>query len=396
MQYRNDVKSGNNLSILGYGCMRLPRSMGTKIDVDKTESLIMSAIDMGINYFDSAYIYPGSEQAVGDVFRRNKGAREKIYLATKLPHSQCKSFVDFDKFFDVSLSRLETDWIDYYLIHNIGSLTAWERLKSNGIEKWIDDKKAQGKIRQIGFSFHGPYNEFNALIDAYDWDFTQIQYNYMNENYQAGRAGLVRAHEKGMSVVVMEPLLGGKLATSLPKGVESVFRQGDKDSSPAAWALRWIWNQPEVTLLLSGMNSDAQLNENVETAKTAVPGMLTDKEVAIIERVVKIFEESYKIPCTGCNYCLPCPNNVNIPGSFASYNLSFASGYIAGITSYMTGTALTSKEGNFSGSNCIKCGLCEQACPQKIKIMGALETVLKRMEPFWMKPIISVVRKVMK
>ena len=394
MQYRIDPKSGNSLSILGFGCMRLPRSLNTRIDIGKTEKLIMDAIDKGVNYFDSAYIYPGSEQALGEVFRRNPDARSSIYLATKLPHSQCRTYEDFDKFFNTQLQRLGTDHIDYYLIHNMGTLASWNRLRQLGIEEWLAKTKETGLIQQLGFSFHGIHSEFIGILEDYDWDFCQIQYNYMNENYQAGRKGLLAAHEKGMSVIIMEPLLGGKLAVGLPKKAEKLFKDSDSDASPAAWALRWIWNQKEVTLLLSGMNSEEQLADNVKTAQTALPGMMSDKESAVINQAVKIFEEDYKVPCTSCNYCLPCPSKVNIPGCFAAYNMSYASGYIAGISNYLTGTS-TDPEKYSGPRNCIKCGQCEKQCPQNIAIIESLEKVKKRMEPFWMRAVTSIVRKVM-
>lgn len=393
MKYRIDPKSGNKLSVIGFGCMRLPRGINMKIDIDKSEELIMSAIDGGVNYFDTAYLYGGSEQALGEVLKRNKGAREKIFIATKLPFSQCKSYEDFDRFLNIQLERLNTDYIDYYLMHNISSVAAWDTVCGLGVTKWIAEKKAERKIRQIGFSFHGIQSEFMTLIDGYDWDFCQIQYNYMNENYQAGRKGLLRAYEKGLPVIIMEPLLGGKLATGLPKKAVSLFNGADGGITPAAWALRWLWNHNEVTVILSGMNSMEQLSDNIKTAGTAEPGMLTEREKETISQAVSVFKEAYKIPCTGCNYCLPCPKGVNIPGCFAAYNISYVSGYITGMTQYMTGTAATNADKNFGARNCIKCGTCEKRCPQHIEIIKNLETVAKRMEPFWVRKIMKAFTK---
>ncbi|MDR2901417.1 MAG: aldo/keto reductase, partial [Treponema sp.] len=288
------------------------------------------------------------------------------------------------------------NYIDYYLIHNIATLEAWQKACALGLEKWIAEKKANGQIKQIGFSFHGPQAEFFAVLDAYDWDFCQIQYNYMNENYQAGREGLLRAHEKGLMVVIMEPLLGGKLAVGLPKKIEAFFKKEGEGLSPAAWALRWLWNQKEMTLLLSGMNSMEQMNENIQTAENAVPGMMTEKDLAIIKQVEAIFNESNKVPCTGCNYCMPCPYGVNIPGCFAGYNASYASGFVAGITQYMTSTNALNIEKNASARNCKKCGKCEKQCPQHIEIIKSLESVSKRMEPLWIRLGIKLAARFMK
>ena len=383
MKYRTDPKSGNQLSILGFGCMRFPRGINAKIDKDKTEKLVLSAIERGVNYFDTAHMYGASEETLGEILDKND-ARDKIFLATKLPHRQCKGYEDFDKFLTEQLTRLKTGCIDYYLIHNLPDAASWEGLCGLGIKRWIKEIKASGKIKQIGFSFHGAQNEFFALLDAYEWDFCQIQYNYMNENFQAGQAGLLKAHEKGLPIIVMEPLLGGKLATGLPKKAVKLFNGAGSGLSEAAWAMRWLWNQPQVTVVLSGMNSADQLADNLKTAEDAVPGLLSDQESRIVSEVVSVVKEAYKIPCTGCNYCMPCHRGVNIPGIFAAYNSSYALGFVAGITQYMTSMGgMAAEENNYSGRNCIKCGRCEKLCPQHIEISKCLEAATKRMEPFW-------------
>lgn len=396
MLYRADPKSGNQLSILGFGCMRFPRSLNTKIDIDKSEKLVMAAIKRGVNYFDTAYIYGGSEQALGEIFKRNQGTREKVNIATKLPFHQCKSYDDFDKIFDIQCKRLHTDYIDYYLIHNLSSVAGWDSIRKLGVEKWIREKKASGQIRRIGFSFHGIQSEFMALLDAYQWDFCQIQYNYMNENYQAGTEGLKKAHEKGLPVIIMEPLLGGKLAVGLPKRAEKLLQSVDSSITPAAWALRWLWNHKEVTVLLSGMNGMEQLKDNIKTAKSAEADMMTEREIKAVEKVVSIFKEAYKVPCTGCNYCLPCPKGVNIPGSFAAYNVSYASGFLTGMQQYLTSIGAISPGKSSSGRNCIKCGRCEKQCPQHIKIASSLERVTKRMEPVWFRAGIGLYKRITK
>ena len=388
MQYVTDPKSGNELSVLGFGCMRFPR------DKAKTEQLIITAVDAGVNYFDTAYVYSGSEPTLGEILHKNN-LRDKIYLATKLPHQKCRSYDDFGRLFDEQLDRLKTDRIDYYLIHNLSDIAAWTRLCDIGIEQWIASMKADGRIGQIGFSFHGAQNGFLSLIDIYDWDFCQIQYNYMDENYQAGRAGLRKAHEKGVPVIIMEPLLGGKLATGLPQKAQRLLREADPDRSAASWALRWLWDQPEVSVVLSGMNSGEQLQDNLKTAEEAKHGMLSEEESAVFVPVIAALREAYKVPCTGCNYCMPCPNGVNIPGCFAAYNASYAMGFVAGITQYLTSTGANHPEKQNRAKNCVSCGACEEKCPQHIEISKSLGAVKKRMEPFWFDPLLSVVRKFM-
>lgn len=393
MQYRLDPRSGNQLSILGFGCMRFPRNL-TQIDLNKTEKLILEAIDKGINYFDTAYIYGGSEEAFGTILQKNN-IRDKIYIATKLPYFKCKKYEDFDTLFQTQLERLHTDYIDYYLIHNLCDLKNWQQLCDLGIERWIAEKKKLGAIKQIGFSFHGMYDEFLALLDAYDWDFCQIQYNYVNTHYQAGTAGLLKAAEKGIPVIVMEPLLGGKLANGLPPKAVNLFKSVDAELTPAAWALKWLWNQKEVTVLLSGMNDDAQLSENLHLANGSTPDMLTEKEMRIFDDVTEAFRSSYKIPCTGCNYCMPCPKQINIPACFSAYNMSYTVGFLSGLQQYVTSTGASHPSASHAPSTCIKCGKCEGHCPQHIQIRDSLQVVTKRMEPFWFKPAMKLVAKIM-
>jgi predicted aldo/keto reductase-like oxidoreductase len=389
MKYRKDGKSGNELSVLGFGCMRFPRKNGV-IDMARTEWLIMEAIQGGVNYFDTAYIYVGSEEALGTVLEKNK-VRDKVFLATKLPLIVSRNRGDFDKFFNKSLERLRTDYIDYYLLHMLTDRRQWEKFRALGIEDWLADQKKAGRIKQAGFSFHGAQEEFLRLLDVYDWDFCQIQYNYAQENYQAGKTGLLRAAARGLPVIIMEPLLGGKLTTALPREAEGVFRAADPNRSAAGWAFRWLWNQAEVTVALSGMNDPVQLEENLMTAETAMPGVLGGGELEIYRRVLEIFGSSYKIPCTGCNYCMPCPQNVNIPGCFAAYNASFALGWIQGMKQFVTSAALASAQTGSPG-HCVRCGKCEAHCPQHIAIMDSLKNVRRRLEPLWLRPGLSVVR----
>ncbi|MCL2609053.1 MAG: aldo/keto reductase [Treponema sp.] len=380
MQYRTDSKSGNRLSVLGFGCMRLPRGIAG-IDMRRTEELIGAALDGGVNFFDTAWLYPGSEEALGTALARY-GAREKAFIQTKLPIVMVKGPADFDRYFEQSLQRLKTDHIDYYLMHMITDMDMWLRLKGWGIEEWIAGEKRKGRIRQIGFSFHGSLDDFMKVLKDYDWEACQIQYNYFDENFQAGKTGLLEA-TKTMPVFVMEPLLGGKLATNLPRGALSIFRKADPGLSPAAWALNWVWNQSEVTLLLSGMNAMDQLRDNLSSAGKAVPGMHDEATAEVYRRALAVIKEKYKIRCTGCNYCMPCPKGVNIPACFSAYNTMHAIGYTSGMQQFITSTGLMSERSG-SPSQCVACGKCEHACPQKIPIIASLTEVKKRMEPFWL------------
>jgi predicted aldo/keto reductase-like oxidoreductase len=383
MQYRDDKVSGNKLSILGLGCMRFSRNMA------ETERMILAAIEGGVNYFDTAYIYPGSEETLGTILGKHK-KRESVFIATKLPLIMCKGPGDFDKFFNKELERLQTDYIDYYLMHMITGSAQWEQFCRWGIEQWIAEKKRAGKIRRAGFSFHGGYGEFITVLNAYQWDFCQIQYNYSNENFQAGKEGLKAAAAKGLPVIIMEPLLGGKLATGLPKEALASFAKADPSLTPAAWGLRWLWNQSEVTCVLSGMNTAAQMVENLRAAKHARP--LTGAELAVYAEVVGIFNRAYRIHCTGCNYCMPCPAGVNIPGCFAAYNASFAQGFTTGMQQFFTSTAAVSKSP--AGPRlCIECGKCEGHCPQHLPIRSALKQVAGRLEPLPVRAALSIARR---
>ena len=379
MQYRIDKKSGNKLSALSFGCMRFPASS------QKTEELIMRSIEKGVNYFDTAWIYSGSEEALGSVLAKHK-VREKVYIATKLPLILFKSkttAADFDKYLNQSLERLKTNYIDYYLLHMITDMEQWKMFKSWGIEDWIVQKKKSGQIKQIGFSYHGSGSEYLKVLDDYDWELTQIQYNYFDENFQAGVKGLKAAAEK-MPVVIMEPLLGGKLATGLPKEAVKIFKNANADLSPAGWALNWLWDQKEVTTVLSGMNSSDQLEENLLLAETSAEGMLSETQKTVYKSVLESINRACKNRCTGCNYCMPCPFGVNIPGSFAAYNTVYSMGYLEGLKQYITSSGLMSVRSG-SPALCTKCGKCEKHCPQGIQIIKELETVHKKMEPFYVK-----------
>jgi len=376
MQYRKD-QYGNDLPILGFGCMRFPSSAG-RIDQKRTEALILRAVEGGVNYFDTAYIYPGSENMLGEILQRHH-LRQQVRIATKLPQTMCRGPEDFDAFFNTQKQRLRTDHIDYYLVHNITGLGQWDVLRQWGIEDWLEQKKSSGEIGQAGFSFHGAQQDFFRMLDSYHWDFVQIQYNYMNTHFQAGTAGLRYAGEKNIPVFIMEPLLGGRLASGLPKKAEAALRQVRPDSTQAQWAFRWLWDQSEVTLVLSGMNDSAQLEENLALADASGSHMFSQEEHQAIARVTEIFQESYKVPCTGCNYCMPCPQGLNIPACFSAYNTSHAVGWFTGEFQYCTLTGLTGATPHLA-SDCTSCGTCERRCPQGIQIRKELKRVRRRFE----------------
>lgn len=385
MQYRTNERNGEQLSILGFGCMRFTKK-GTAIDQEKAEREMKLAIDRGVNYFDTAYVYSGSEVCVGKFLA--KGYRDKVNIATKLPHYYLKKEGDAERYFQEELSRLQTDHIDYYLMHMLSDIATWQRLLELKIPEWIEEKKRNGQIRNIGFSFHGGTEQFTKIVDAYDWDFCQIQYNYMDEYTQAGKAGLEYANEKGLPVIIMEPLRGGRLVNALPKDAKKEFENATPKRSAAEWGLRWIWNHPQVSVILSGMNSEEQVEENTRIASEATANALTPEDLATFDRVKSIINAQIKVPCTGCSYCMPCPQGVDIPTCFAQYNRSYTDGWIAGETAYVMCTTL--KTNTTNASKCIECGKCERHCPQHIEIRKELKQVKKRMEG----PIYQVVRAI--
>ena len=375
MQYRK-MKDGTEVSILGYGCMRFTGA-GTRINLEKTEKEIMLAIENGVNYFDTAYIYGGSEEALGTILERNH-CRDKIYIADKLPYYLLKNEASVEKLFQEQLRRLRTDHIDFYLMHMLFDTEVWNRLKNIGIEEWIARKKRTGAIRNIGFSFHGDTHTFKALIDAYDWDFCQIQYNYLDEHTQAGREGLHYAAGKGIPVVIMEPLRGGKLVNALPDGAKKAFAAHSAKRTPAEWAFHWLWDQPEVTCVLSGMNSQEMVLENVNTADRAGIGSFTQADHRLIDTVREKINQNLKVGCTGCGYCMPCPNGVDIPMAFHCYNVKYAEGKRSGMWEYVQSTAM--RRETSSASQCVGCGKCERHCPQGIPIREKLKEAVKELE----------------
>ena len=376
MQYRED-KHGNKLSILGYGCMRFTKKAGI-IDLEKAEKEIMAAIQGGVNYFDTAYIYPGSEAALGTILERN-GVRDRVNIATKLPQYLVQSGSAFDRYFNEELKRLRTDHVDYYLLHQMADYAQWEKLKRLGIVEWIEEKKRSGAIRNFGFSYHGTSAHFLKILAAYDWDFCQIQYNYRDENTQAGVVGLKAAAERGIPVVIMEPLRGGKLVNLLPETAKKIIAADERGWTPAEWAFRWLYNQPEVTVVLSGMNSLEMVEENIRTASDAHAGDFTERDFALLRKVEEQIKLKEKVGCTGCQYCMPCPQGVDIPSAFRCYNAMYSESKWSGRFQYAV-TVSFARDPAFA-TKCIGCGKCEKHCPQGIPIREKLKEADKALRP---------------
>ena len=390
MQYRLD-KYGQKLSVLGYGCMRFSRK-GAGIDIDKTEKEILEAYRAGVNYYDTAYIYPGSEAALGTILARN-GIRDMVNIATKLPQYMVRNLASIDKYFAEELSRLQTDRVDYYLMHHLTDIIQWERLKGLGILDWIAGKKESGAIRNIGFSYHGNTANFLKILEDYDWDFCQIQYNYLDETSQAGVTGLKAAAARGIPVIIMEPLRGGKLVNLLPEGARKAISDNPRGWTAAQWGLRWLYNQPEVTVVLSGMNSVEMVRDNVATASDALTGEFTEQDFKLIDEVKRLFREKEKVPCTGCSYCMPCPKGVDIPGNFLCYNTMYLESKKSGWFQFGQTVALT-REPAFA-SQCVQCGKCEKHCPQGIPIREKLKEADKALRPLPIRLVLNLTRRFM-
>ncbi len=357
-------------SLLGYGCMRLPE------DEQEAEALVLRAIEAGVNYFDTAYTYKGNEVKLGQILAKNH-CRERVQIATKMPSHLVNTRADLDRIFDRQLERLRTAYVDNYLMHMLPDVPTWNRLKSLGIVEWLEDKRQKGQIRRVGFSFHGNTAVFLDVLNAYPWDFCQIQYNYMDEHTQAGRAGLQAAHEKGIPVIIMEPLRGGNLVNRLSEETKAVFAGTGK--SPAEWGLSWLYAQPEVTCVLSGMGTREMLEENLRVASQET--LWGAEEDAVIARARQAISAATRVPCSACRYCMPCPAGVDIPGAFRCYNVSYSDTLKKGRQEYVLATTFKSVRTN--ASLCRECGACEKRCPQHIAIRQELKEVRKRLECNW-------------
>ena len=387
MQYRKD-KYDNPISLLGYGCMRFSKK-GNSIDIDKAEKELMAAIHQGVNYLDTAYIYPGSEAAVGEILQRNH-CRDKVSIATKLPQYLIKSQAALDKYFNEQLNRLQTDYIDYYIMHMLTDIAAWEKLKKLGIVEWIATKKKQGKIKNIGFSYHGNTEMFLKILQDYDWDFCQIQYNYMDEHSQAGRKGLQAAAKKGIPVIIMEPLRGGRLVNLLSEKAKKLIADQKPGWSPAELAFRWLMSQPEVTCVLSGMNSIEMVNENVRIASEVQEHEFTTKDFQLIEQVKAEINKNIKVGCTACGYCMPCPKGIDIPTAFRCYNQMYTEKKSSGRMEYLQIIALQKDMSDIS--KCVECGKCESHCPQVIPIRKKLKEAQKELLPLPYRMAVKLMR----
>ncbi|MBN2060371.1 MAG: aldo/keto reductase [Deltaproteobacteria bacterium] len=380
MQYRTLGKTGLKVSALGFGCMRLPvidgGSGNTGSDpnrpINEREAVEMFnyAIEQGINYFDTAYMYHGgqSEKLLGKSLGKK---RKKIMLTTKLPARMVERPEDFEKFLGEQLGRLNTDYLDFYLCHGLRR-QSWKKIREFGILDFLDRIISEGRARHVGFSFHDDTDTFKEIVDSYDWSLAQIQYNYFDEHYQAGREGLEYAHGKGLAVVIMEPLRGGKLTDTIPDSVRKIWDSIEGENTPAQWGLRWVWNHKGVSTVLSGMSNMSQLIENVDTAgKSASIGSMTPDELDIIKRVKDRYQELLQVNCTRCGYCMPCPNGVDIPMNFTAYNDFFL--FKNPERNIMLYNRLLSPEQK--ASNCLECGECEEKCPQGIEIINELKKV---------------------
>ena len=374
MKYRKFGKLDWKVSALGFGGMRFPILNNNFGNVNEPEAISMMryAFDHGVNYVDSAwgYHYGNSELVIGKALQ--DGYREKVRIATKLPCYEVKSYEDFDRLLSEQAKRLQTKKIDFYLLHGLNR-REWPKVRDLGVIKWAESAIANGRIGYLGFSFHDDYEVFQEIVDAYDnWTLCQIQYNYMDEEFQAGTRGLRYAHRKGLAVVVMEPLRAGRLARP-PEKVARVWVNAPAHGTPQEWGLRWVWNHPEVTIVLSGMNTMGQVIENVASAEHSQPNNLTADELALIERVREAYLSLNQVSCTACRYCMPCPNGVDIPRIFELYNDAI----IYGDSRHPRWAYSVNSPGiliaESRADKCIKCDQCLEKCPQKLPIPELLE-----------------------
>lgn len=378
MQMRKIEKNSDKISALGFGAMRLPTKTG-RIDKESAKKLIYDSIDNGVNFIDTAYPYHGgaSESFLGEILQGEY--REKVKICTKMPSWFIKKYEDMEKYLEIQLEKLQTDYIDYYLIHSLGK-GSFEKLKELGVLEFLEDAKAKGKIKNIGFSFHDNVNSFKEIVDAYDWDACLIQYNYLDEQTQAGTEGLKYAHSKGIAVFIMEPLKGGLLAGKVPEKTLKIWDKSPVKRSPADWALRWVLNHPEVTCVISGMGEEDQIIENLKVANEALPNSLTEDELKLYDEVKEVYEDLMAVDCTGCGYCLPCPRGVDIPRCFEIYNhkYMFNEGFRASFLYLGQLGGVMGGDETHAGL-CTDCGKCVKACPQKIDIPERLGDVSKEM-----------------
>ena len=369
MQYRYFTKDKLKVSVLGFGCMRFPieNDDSGSIDENKATEMLHYAIDNGVNYIDTAYPYHqgNSESFVGRAL--GNGYREKVYIATKLPVWLCKTYEDFEKYLDEQLERLNTDYIDFYLLHSLNE-KSWNNIVDLKIFDFVEKAKEKGKIKYIGFSFHDELPVFKSIIDSYNWDFCQIQLNYMDRQYQAGLEGFEYAVEKDISVVIMEPIKGGKLATASEE-IQTIWDKSSTKRTAAQWALEWIYNFKDVSVVLSGMSTMEHVIANIETSKGALASSLSEEDLELVDQVSKVYKKNIKVDCTSCEYCLPCPEGVAIPSIFDMYNNVYVYGTEQDSQNRYKALIKAEKD----SSKCVECGICEGLCPQHLEIIQDLK-----------------------
>lgn len=396
MQYRSMPKSKDKISILGYGCMRLPTHVGgaasSLIDKAKAIKQIHGAIDAGVNYLDTAWPYHlgASESFLGEYILKD-GYREKVYIATKLPCMLISKKEKIEEIFNKQLQKLQVDYIDYYLLHSLDG-ASWGKMLNLGVIDFMDKIKKEGKVRHMGFSFHGKHEDFIRIVDGYDWDFTQVQYNILDENFQAGIKGIEYAASKNLGVIAMEPLRGGSLVGKIPKEIQKIYDEAPIKRSAADWAFRWIYNNPAISLVLSGMNDNAHIKENIKIASNATPNGMSKEELTIINRARDKYLDIMQVGCTGCAYCMPCPAGINIPACFKGLNNYYMFSKGRAKFDHMLQSIKTDDGKSHWSSACIDCGKCEEACPQNLEIRKDLKKVQKDLETPFIRAVASVAR----
>lgn len=400
MQYRTMPNSSEKLSTLGFGCMRLPTRVGGQasnlIDRERTVKQIRYAIDQGVNYLDTAYPYHlgASESFLGEYVLKD-GYREKVNIATKLPCFSINKKESMEEIFNKQLEKLQVDYIDYYLLHALNGKT-WNKMVSLDVIDFMNNIRKQGKVRHMGFSFHGTRDDFIKIVDGYDWEFAQVQFNILDEHFQAGIEGIQYAHDKGLGIIVMEPLRGGSLVGKIPNEVQKLYNSAPVKKSPADWALRWIWNHPEITLVLSGMNNEENIKENIKIASEAFPDSLSNTEISIVEDVRKTYQDIMQVGCTGCGYCMPCPAGINIPGAFKNLNNYHMYSKFEARIYHMGYAGVQTEDGKpHWTSTCLNCGQCEKKCPQGIKVREEFKHVQRDLEGAGIKATASIARRIM-
>ncbi|RAP43754.1 aldo/keto reductase [uncultured Methanosphaera sp.] len=388
IQTRTIKKTGKEVSLLGLGAMRLPTRNG-RIDKQKATKLVNYAIDHGVTLIDTAYLYHNGES---ETFLRNilQDRRNDVQISTKLPVWFVKKEEDLEEYLDKQMEKLGVEYIDYYFLHSLNYET-YKRLKPLHVLEFLDRIKKEGKVKHVGFSYHDNYEDFTKIIDDYDWDMCLLQYNFIDEEVQAGRKGVQYAYNHDVSVFIMEPLKGGLLAHDVPEKVKITMENENIDETPSRWALKWLANQKEITCILSGMSEIEQLDENIETMNSTEPNSISEKELQVYNNVKKVYDELIQIPCTQCRYCMPCPAHVNIPTCFEAYNAKYI---------FKKNTQYTFRVSGIMGgkpgyaSNCISCGACISKCPQKINIPLELKKVSDELEPFGLKTFMKLVNAV--